>query len=351
MRACSVLQAAGPNSQRLGGHTAWAHRADGIRREIGLSDVLAQSGWRLYVSSHCLHGCERLLMAVLRCAPMPSYGSPQAAFKLHPDFDHVLLHVLELDPEAAVVVLLDTNGIGRRRVLPRLQRAAVQRWCSVAQGTNSTALHGTAPSHDLASSQRADTRLPGLPPAPQVGVLDGIASRLARGARYTASTSRGPGDAALAHCMAMTHAVVEHRVRFLPRLSHQEYLLLLQSLDVALDTWPFGGGLTSFQLAAVAHTPVVTLPSHMRSGRLTQAMLRRLGCHAEVAPGVRLVVNSGINMARSAVAIATNTSIRASVSEVLRVGAAASTSDGRHQETLREWRRFLQFAREVAANT
>ena len=87
-----------------------------------------------------------------------------------------------------------------------------------------------------------------------------------------------------------------------------------------------------------------TLPSHVRPRRPFYLAW-------DVAPGVRLVVNSGINMARSAVAIATNTSIRASVSEVLRVGAAASTSDGRHQETLREWRRFLQFAREVAANT
>ena len=75
-----------------------------------------------------------------------------------------------------------------------------------------------------------------------------------------------------------------------------------------------------------------TLPSHVRPGHLThwQAILRRLGCHAEVDPGVRLVVNSGINMARPAVATATKTSMRASVSKVMPVASAASAGEGRY---------------------
>ena len=87
-----------------------------------------------------------------------------------------------------------------------------------------------------------------------------------------------------------------------------------------------------------------TLPLHVRPRRPFYLAW-------DVAPGVRLVVNSGINMARSAVATATKTSMRASVSKALPVASSASTSDGRYQETLCEWRRFLQLAREGAANT
>ena len=70
-----------------------------------------------------------------------------------------------------------------------------------------------------------------------------------------------------------------------------------------------------------------TLPSHVRPRRPFYLAW-------DVAPGVRLVVNSGINMARSAVATATKTSMRASVSKALPVASSASTSDGRYQETL-----------------
>ena len=68
----------------------------------------------------------------------------------------------------------------------------------------------------------------------------------------------------------------------LPQLKHPDFLRMLGALDVCLDLWPFGGGFTTYEALVLAATPVVTLPSGVRSGRLTLATLRRLGLHAPV---------------------------------------------------------------------
>lgn len=65
------------------------------------------------------------------------------------------------------------------------------------------------------------------------------------------------------------------RVRFLPRLSHPDFLNLLAVSDVMLDPFHFGGGNTSCEGIAMG-TPVVTLPAPFLRGRLT------LGCHVEM---------------------------------------------------------------------
>src|SRR5262249_21199605 len=46
--------------------------------------------------------------------------------------------------------------------------------------------------------------------------------------------------------------------------------------DVLLDTFPFCGGNTSYEAFAVG-TPVVTLPSRLLRGRLTQALYQQMG--------------------------------------------------------------------------
>ena len=47
--------------------------------------------------------------------------------------------------------------------------------------------------------------------------------------------------------------------------------------DVVLDTFPFGGGVTSLQTLAMG-APLVTLPSRFLRGRLTLALYRQMGC-------------------------------------------------------------------------
>ncbi len=73
------------------------------------------------------------------------------------------------------------------------------------------------------------------------------------------------------------------RVRFLPRVPLGRFLAIVTAADVLLDTWPFGGGNTSYQGFA-AGVPIVTLPGRYLRGRGTLAHYRHMGfsdCVAE----------------------------------------------------------------------
>lgn len=72
----------------------------------------------------------------------------------------------------------------------------------------------------------------------------------------------GRHDAAL-QCVA--------RMVFLPRLQRSHLRSLLVSSDVVLDTFPFGGGVTTLQALCV-DVPVLTLEGREWRGRLTAAM-------------------------------------------------------------------------------
>ena len=84
---------------------------------------------------------------------------------------------------------------------------------------------------------------------------------------------------------ARTLAGVDDRVTFLPRQDHDDYMRLLALADVCLDSFPFGGGNTTYQALAMG-TPVVTLPGDYLRGRLSLAIychLRVLECAAATA--------------------------------------------------------------------
>jgi tetratricopeptide (TPR) repeat protein/GT2 family glycosyltransferase len=69
---------------------------------------------------------------------------------------------------------------------------------------------------------------------------------------------------------------VAGRVRFLPRLSHDDYLNLNLLADVLLDPVHFNGGHTSLKGLALG-TPIVTLDGELLKTRMTGAMYRAMG--------------------------------------------------------------------------
>jgi protein O-GlcNAc transferase len=92
------------------------------------------------------------------------------------------------------------------------------------------------------------------------------------------------------------------RVRFLPAMSHMDYMNVMTLADVSLDTRPFGGGNTSWQ-AITAGTPMVTWPGEYLRGRYTQALYRLLNVTDAVAGSaeqyIELAVKFGTDSAFS----------------------------------------------------
>jgi len=69
---------------------------------------------------------------------------------------------------------------------------------------------------------------------------------------------------------------VADRIDVLPRLSGGDFLKLLQTADVVLDTPRWSGGSTSFE-AFAAGKPIVTLPGEFMRGLFTVGLYRQMG--------------------------------------------------------------------------
>lgn len=81
---------------------------------------------------------------------------------------------------------------------------------------------------------------------------------------------------------ARTLGALASRVRFVPRMAHDDYLSLLLASDVALDSLPFNGMNTTLEAFAMG-LPVVTLPTPLQRGRHTAGMYARMGLERYVA--------------------------------------------------------------------
>jgi predicted O-linked N-acetylglucosamine transferase (SPINDLY family) len=97
------------------------------------------------------------------------------------------------------------------------------------------------------------------------------------------------------------------RIRFVPRMIQADYLTLLATADVALDTVHYSGGANSVYDALSVGTPVVTLPTALHRGRYTLAAYRTMGMTACVA-------KSPVEYVELAVRLATDSDHRRSVS-------------------------------------
>ena len=88
---------------------------------------------------------------------------------------------------------------------------------------------------------------------------------------------------------------VADRIRFLARLSTDDFLQLLAVVPVVLDTLHFGGGTTSF-MAMAAGTPVVTMPSEFMRGRVMHACYKQMGMMDCVAKSPAQYVKTAVRL-------------------------------------------------------
>jgi predicted O-linked N-acetylglucosamine transferase (SPINDLY family) len=92
---------------------------------------------------------------------------------------------------------------------------------------------------------------------------------------------------------------VANRIRFIPRLSQEQFLSLVKTADVMLDPTHFGGGSTTIQALSFG-TPVVTLPSKFLRGRISYACYRHMGLSELIAKDVDHYCEIATNLGRSA---------------------------------------------------
>ncbi len=83
------------------------------------------------------------------------------------------------------------------------------------------------------------------------------------------------------------------RIVFQPRQPYGDYFSLLNAADVLLDTFPFGGGNTTYEALAVG-TPIVSLKTAQMRGRMTYAIMNQAGVLDGVAETIDEYVESAV---------------------------------------------------------
>lgn len=101
----------------------------------------------------------------------------------------------------------------------------------------------------------------------------------------------------------------DHRTLCLSALPREDFLDLLAAADVVLDPFHFGGGNSTLEAVAVG-APTVTYPGDYLRSRISQAIYRQIGMED-------LIAKSPAAYAQLAVSIATNLTLRQSISQKL----------------------------------
>ena len=117
---------------------------------------------------------------------------------------------------------------------------------------------------------------------------------------------------------------------FFTKLEHKSFLGLLATSQVALDPFPWGGGVTTLD-AFAAGTPVVTYPKQQTGVQLAAGFYRYMGIADCIVASVQEYVDL-------AVEIAMNPSTRERISASILKRHYTIFEDA---STAKEWERFL----------
>jgi protein O-GlcNAc transferase len=98
--------------------------------------------------------------------------------------------------------------------------------------------------------------------------------------------------------LALEGPDVAARVLFLPQLTLPDFLAALKGADALLDTFHFGGGLSSYESFAMS-APVVTLPGERMRSRLTLALYAHMGVSRWVAASADDFVDRALTLAHA----------------------------------------------------
>ena len=238
------------------------------------------------------------------------YLCVQSFFKWHPRFlSKALLPILRADPQAVVVAPLPSNRSGHAAAWSRRLREAV----------------AATAAEEIVIARAGES-----------------------GRTYEG------GHVAIRHLAA--------RVLFVPRVASSEMPALFRAADAVLDTFPFGGGVTSLQAMAAGVAPVTLPEPGAWSGQLTLSMYHQLAVavggdgakHSSFrVSGPRdssvventlglfeaCVARDAVDYAQKAVRLAKDAVLRQQLRAVIREHAQGALFNDKR--AAREWARFL----------
>jgi hypothetical protein len=120
------------------------------------------------------------------------------------------------------------------------------------------------------------------------------------------------------------------RVKIIPKLSQSRFLALMSALDLFLDPFPFGGGITAME-AMACYVPIVTLETNALSALMATHFYRVMGFTDLIAPSIDRYITIASDMIRSAAR-------RATAKHRMMVGARHLLAN---RENVYEWQRLL----------
>ena len=99
------------------------------------------------------------------------------------------------------------------------------------------------------------------------------------------------------------HGVTAERIEFRTHSAHRDMLAEYNDLDIALDTFPYNGGLTTAE-ALWMGIPVLCLRGETVVGRQSACMLQALGCEDTIADSVDAYVERAVALAQQSETLA-----------------------------------------------
>ena len=108
---------------------------------------------------------------------------------------------------------------------------------------------------------------------------------------------------------------VVQRVHMIAPLPHADFLAFVQQADALLDTFHFGGGMSSYEAFAMG-APVVTLPGEMMRGRLTYMLYRHMDVDRWIARSREHFVELALELAQGAQRVRWREEIRDSAERI-----------------------------------
>lgn len=230
----------------------------------------------------------------------------------------------------------DPPGAADRLHTERLERLPASLWCF-------RPVYDTAPASEPPSPRNGYPTFGSFNHAPKLSpsvrrLWAQVLTRLPQSRLLLVGIPEGRAQADLAREFAQA-GIAPARLSLLPRVPLGEYLRQFAAVDIALDSWPYGGGTTTFD-ALWMGVPVLTLTGERSASRSAASILGALGLEDWVAGSAEDYVARAVRKAGDTAGLAALRAAlrgRLEASPLMDEAAFARGVEAAYRRLWREW--------------